>query len=386
MEEVGQAPWFVGAFAFVIVLGAIVVFNAFLDSEAEGALSTPSPFPSSSTSSLPSLVATTSTTSTISNVFATPTTSTIVQTPTPFGIHLLPDLGVVADLRGFRPFPEDNEWNKDISAMPVDPRSDAIINRIGRSVHVVPDFASEMEYGIPYVVVSGDDTRFPVVFEYEDESDPGPYPIPLDAPIEGGRESEGDRHVIALDRDNLMLYELYAAYPDRVQGRWSAVSGAVFNLSSNALRPAGWTSADAAGLPIFPGLVKYSEVMRGEIAHALRVTMKETRRAFVCPARHWASRLEDEDVPPMGARFRLKEGFDESEFSHTNKVILRALKKYGLILSDNGGSFYITGAPDPRWDDDELRQLRRLTANDFEVVHMPHIAVPRGAVAPCQEK
>jgi hypothetical protein len=208
-----------------------------------------------------------------------------------------------------------------------------------------------------------------VTFLYADESDPGPYPIPPDAPVEGGAASQGDRHILVIDRDHWKSYELFSAYPSGPG--YSAGSGAVFDLGSNAVRPAGWTSADAAGLPIFPGLARYDEaVEQGSIRHALRFTASRTRRAYVFPARHFASSGTDPSLPPMGMRVRLKAGFDASGFPPSARAILQALKTYGMFLADNGGNWYISGAPDSRWDDAELNTLKRLTGNDFEVVRM----------------
>lgn len=292
-----------------------------------------------------------------------------------------PDLGANADLRGWRPFPDDNPWNADVSAAPVDPRSTALLASCGgldRTLH--PDFGTTWNgapNGIPYVVVSGAQARVPVTFRYASESDPGPYPIPPDAPIEGGPAGTGDRHVIVIDRDAWRLYELYDARPVNGGAAWTAGSGAVFDLSSNALRPAGWTSADAAGLPILPGLVRYDEVaLRGEIRHALRFTCPVTRRAYVPPARHWASDRTDPDLPPMGMRVRLKASFDDSSFPPRVRVILAAMKKHGMLLADNGSAWYVSGAPDPRWDDDELAALRRVRARDFEVLRMDGLVAP----------
>jgi hypothetical protein len=279
-------------------------------------------------------------------------------------------------LRGARPFPDDNPSNTPVDHEPVDPDSDAIIDSIGRAARFHPDFGADWNggpFGIPYIVVSGNTPGVPVSFQYSDESDPGPYPIPPGAPIEGGADSQGDRHILVIDRDNWVLYELFAAYPSG-QG-FSAGSGAVFDLGSNALRPAGWTSADAAGLPIFPGLVRYDEVVeRKAIRHALRFTAARTRRAYVFPARHFASSDTDPALPPMGMRVRLKAGFDISGFPPSARVILEALKIYGMILADNGGSWYVSGAPDPRWNDQELNTLKTLTGNDFEVVRMGPLA------------
>jgi hypothetical protein len=210
-----------------------------------------------------------------------------------------------------------------------------------------------------------------VTFDYDDESDPGPYPIPPDAPIEGGSSSNGDRHVLIVDADNWKLYELFDAHPVNGGTRWTAGSGAIFDLSSNALRPAGWTSADAAGLPILPGLVRYDEVVeQKEIRHALRFTCPTTRRAYVSPARHFASSRTDASQPPMGIRVRLKSSVDISGFPASVQVILRAMQTYGMFLADNGSSFYVSGAHDMRWNDEELGAMKRLHGRDFEVVKM----------------
>jgi hypothetical protein len=296
-----------------------------------------------------------------------------------------PDLGANSDLNGYRPFPDDNPWNQDISSLSVDPDSDLIITTIGEHpLH--PDFGTVwngMPIGIPYIVVSGNEQKTSVSFEYAGESDRVPYPILQNPPIEGGSKSTGDRHVLIIDRDNLMLYELYAAYPNP-DGSWKAGSGAVYNLSTNELRPARWTSADAAGLPIFPGLVRYDEVaLRREINHAIRFTIPKTRKAFVCPARHYASTLTDKQYPPMGARFRLKADYDISGFSLNEQVILKALKKYGMILADNGSPLFISGAPDTRWNDEELGTLKKVRTSDFEVVLMPKATGPEGEVVAC---
>jgi len=281
-------------------------------------------------------------------------------------------LGVNASLQGARPFPDDNPWNTPIDSDPLDPDSDILIDGIGRTATLHPDFGADWNggpFGIPYIVVSGDTPKVPVSFQYADESDPGPYPIPPGAPIEGGATSQGDRHILVVDRDNRKLCELFAAYPSGTG--YSAGSGAIFDLSSNALRPAGWTSADAAGLPIFPGLVRYDEVMEGKvIRHALRFTAARTRRAYVYPARHYASASTDPSLPPMGMRVRLKAGIDISGFPPGARVVLQALKTYGMILADNGGNWFLSGAPDSRWNDDVLNTLKRLTGNEFEVVKM----------------
>jgi hypothetical protein len=275
-------------------------------------------------------------------------------------------------LLGRQVFPPDNPWNRPVDREPVDPNSDTLIASIGRDRGLHPDFGASYNggpFGIPYVVVPGTTPKVPVTFEYADESDPGPYPVPPDAPIEGGPQSKGDRHILVIDRDNWMLYELFSAYP---QGNgYKAGSGAVFDLKSNRERPAGWTSADAAGLPIFPGLVRYDEVVeRKEIPHAVRFTVQKTRRAYVPPARHFASSRTDPALPPMGMRVRLKADYDVSRFPPSAQEILKALKRYGMILADNGSDWFISGAPDARWNDEELGTLKRVTGKDLEVVKM----------------
>lgn len=275
-------------------------------------------------------------------------------------------------------FPADNIWNTPVDTLPLDPNSAAYVNTIGASGTLHPDFGSGLweggPIGIPYVVVTGDQPKVPVVFEYDDESDPGPYPIPPDAPIEGGPESDGDRHILVLDRDNCILYELFAAY-SQTDGSWEAGSGAIFDLSSHALRPDTWTSADAAGLPILPGLVRYDEVASGEINHAIRFTAPQTRRAYLWPARHYASSRNGVEYPPMGQRFRLKADYDISEFSPEVQVILRAMKKYGIILADNGSAWYISGVPDERWNNGVLRELREVPGSAFEAVDVSALMV-----------
>jgi hypothetical protein len=286
------------------------------------------------------------------------------------------DLGPGASLHGARAFPDDNPWNTDISGMPVDPNSDALIASMGPDTGLHPDFGTVWNgepIGVPYVVVSGSQRLVPISFEYAGESDAGPYPIPADAPIQNGPNSDGDRHVLVIDRDNWRLYEVYRAFPEG-GGAWRGVSGAIFDLNSNTLRPEGWTSADAAGLPIFPGLVRYDEVYEGgEIRHALRFTASRTRKAYVYPARHYASYFNDPNLPPMGMRVRLKAGYDISGFPFPVQVVLRALKKYGMLLADNGVDWFISGAPDMRWNDQELSALRAVQGRDFEVVRMGEI-------------
>src|SRR5215470_11084087 len=261
-----------------------------------------------------------------------------------------PDLGPGASLHGKQLFPSDNAWNEDISNSPVDPNSDNLIAGMGLTTSLHPDFGTVWNgapNGIPYVVVSGLQTPVPINFKaFGSQSDPGPYPVPADAPIEGGPNATGDRHVLVIDRDNWKLYEMYRAFPINNGTSWNADSGAIFDFNSDALRPAGWTSADAAGLPIFPGLVRYDEVFeQQEIRHAIRFTAQITRRAYVAPARHWASSNTSVDPPPM-------------------QVILRALKKYGLILADNGSNWFISGAPDSRWNDDELNTLKSIKGSN----------------------
>jgi hypothetical protein len=268
-------------------------------------------------------------------------------------------------------FPATNVWNRPVDALPVAANSAQLIASIGLDAGLHPDFGSGLyegrPIGIPFDVVSAKTPRSRVSFEYADESDRVRYPIPASVHIEGGRSSDGDRHALLLDKDTCKLYELYALYP-RAGGGWRAGSGAVWNLRSNALRPAGWTSADAAGLPILPGLARYDEVARGVIDHALRFTASRTRRAYVYPARHYASSSDDPSLPPMGVRVRLKESIDISGFPRQARVVLQALKTYGMILADNGSSWYVSGAPSPKWSNDDLHSLGRITGSMFEVV------------------
>lgn len=283
-----------------------------------------------------------------------------------------PALGINASLNGHRPFPDDSPWNQRIDDRPVDPRSEMYLRSIGWETPLRADFGSNWKgapFGIPYVVVSGDTPAVPVTFRFADESDPGPYPIPRNAPIEGGASADGDRHLLVLDRDHWRLYELFRAFPEG--DGYRAGSGAVFDLNSNRQRPAGWTSADAAGLPIFPGLVRYDEVAElREIRHALRFTARRTRRAYVPPARHFASRSDDPSLPPMGMRVRLRRDFDLSGFPPQARVILTALQRYGMLLADNGGDWFISGTPDPRWNDAELKSLKRVCGKDLEVIQL----------------
>jgi hypothetical protein len=279
-----------------------------------------------------------------------------------------------------RVFPASNPWNTRVDSLPVADDSSRIVRRIGSDDNVHPDFGSGRyegaPIGIPYVTVSKRQRKVRVSFEYADESDRGPYPIPKNAPIEGGRSSDGDRHVIVVDRDNCRLYELYAAYPLSGGRRWRAGSGAIWSLRSNRLRPETWTSADAAGLPILPGLARYDEVRRGAIDHALRFTVSESRRAYVYPARHFASSMEDADLPPMGLRMRLKGSTDVSGLGPQARIVATALKRYGMILADNGSNYFISGAPNRGWDNDDLRTLRSLKGSDFEVVNTASLPRP----------
>lgn len=262
-----------------------------------------------------------------------------------------------------RLFPATNVWNRDISRLPVAGNSAQLIRSIGLTDGLHPDFGSYAGYGIPYAVVSGRQKKISVSFDYSAESDKGQYPIPSHPAIEQG----SDHHVLLVNRKTCRLYELYDLR--RIGSRWHAGSGAIWNLRSNALRPDGWTSADAAGLPILPGLVRYDEVAGGLIAHALRFTAPRTRSAHIYPARHDAGTGNDPALPPMGLRLRLKASFDISHFTPANQVILTALKRYGIILADNGSPWFITGVPDRRWNDDDLHTLKLITGADLEVVN-----------------
>lgn len=296
-------------------------------------------------------------------------------------------LGVGASLRGATPFPADNAWNADISANPVDPNSSNLIASIGLDRGLFPDFGAGLwegaPIGIPYVVVAGTQPRVAVQFtDYGAESDPGPYPIPPDAPIEGGPASSGDRHVIVIDRDNNRLYETGNSYP-QPDGSWRASGGAVFHVDSNNVRPTAqprWTSADAAGLPIFPGLVRYDEASLGPggIRHALRFTVSQTRRAYVPPATHWASSSTNANLPPMGMRVRLKASYViPAGFSTETRAILTALQTHGMMVADNGSNWFLSGAPDERWNNDRLKsELRQVLGRDFEVVRMDGLVTP----------
>jgi hypothetical protein len=294
-----------------------------------------------------------------------------------FIICLVPQAVLCAATPIGQVFPANNPWNIDISGFPVHARSANYVTSIGSGTSLHPDFGTVLEgvpWGIPYVVVSGTQPRVAIHFTaYGDESDPGPYPVPANAPVEGGLGSDGDRHVIVIDRDNRKLYELFSAYP-RAGGTWDAACGAIFDLTSNALRPDGWTSADAAGLPVFPGLVRYDEVAAGAINHALRFTVVNSQKAYVYPARHYASSKTDVNLPPMGLRFRLKAGVDISALPPQARIIATALKRYGMMVADNGGNWFLSGAPDPQWDDDAINTLKRLKGSDFEAVDTSSLA------------
>ena len=297
----------------------------------------------------------------------------------------VPDLGIGASLNGARPFPSNNAWNMDISRFPVHPNSANLIASIGSNTGLHPDFGTFWQgapIGMPYVVVAGSQPPVPMNFIWwPEESDPGPYPFPPDAPVEGGPASDGDRHVLTIDRDNWKLYETYYSFPINNGASWNAGNGAVWDLKSNRLRTPGWTSADAAGLAIFPGLVRRDEVVQlAEIKHAIRFTAQTTRTAYVYPATHQAGSTNNINVPAMGTRVRLKASFNinNTSFSPNVRVILRAMQRYGMILADNGSNWYVTGTHDPQWDDEELSALSRVKGSDFEVVQAPgHLLMPQ---------
>jgi hypothetical protein len=277
-------------------------------------------------------------------------------------------------LHGKAVFPSSDLWNTDVSHWLVDPDSAALVAGIGLNKPLHPDFGTVYQgvpVGIPYVVVDSASTpAVSIAFQNPAESDAGPYPIPPDAPIEGGPAGSGDRHVLVIDRRSWRLYELFDAHLEAGTGGWRAGSGAIFDLARDTIRPANWTSADAAGLPIFPGLVRYDEVNElGAIRHALRFTCVHTRRSYVAPARHFASASDDPRLPPMGMRVRLKAAFDVTPFPRPAQVILTALKTYGMILADNGSDWFLSGAPDSRWNDEQLATLKKVKGGDFEVVH-----------------
>ena len=289
-------------------------------------------------------------------------------------------LGRAANLHGFVAFPADNAWNQDISSAPVDPNSSSIINFIGDSTALHPDFGAGLyagqTIGIPYIVVSGSPLVSVKYTAYGNESDPGPMPVPKNAPIEGyPKPGNGDRHVLVLDRDNCWLYELYQSYL-QTDGSWKASSGSVWDLLNDEQRPYTWTSADAAGLPVFAGLARYDEVASGQIKHALRFTLQSSEAAFTPPASHWAGNSTNAYAAPMGMRMRLKSSYDITSFPPQSQVILAALKKYGMIMADNGSSMYLSGDPDNRWNNDDLDALKQVPASAFEVMVINPLYTP----------
>jgi hypothetical protein len=268
-------------------------------------------------------------------------------------------------------FPANNIWNRNIAAQPTHALSAAYIASMGNGSPLHPDFGAGLynggPIGIPYTTVPGNQPRVPITFDIDDQSDPGPYPIPTNVPIEGGPNSDGDRHVIVIERGSCTLYEMWASYP-HPDGSWDAGSGAHWLLNSNVLRPAGWTSADAAGLPILAGLASYDEVATGVIRHALRFTVDETQEAYIWPARHLTYGYTDPNIPPMGLRLRLKANVNISAYPPQARVILQALKDYGMFLADNGSSIFLSGMPDERWDNDDLHTLQQIRGSDFEAI------------------
>ena len=325
------------------------------------------PTSSTSTSSSTALVTTTTSGATTTST-AGPTSATSARASAPRTTSApRPAQPPVAaggpTIAGCSLFPADNPWRRDISGDPLDAHSAAWVTSVGPSTHLHPDFGSNPSYGIPYVVVPATQAKVPITFTaYGDESDPGPYPVPPNAPIEAG----SDHHVLVASGD-CHLYEMYNAAPDG-RGGWNADSGAVFDLRSDRLRPDTWTSADAAGLPILPGLVRLDEIQAGHIDHALRFTVSRTQRGFIHPATHQAGSTTDPNVPPMGARFRLRASFDTNAFHGAARVVLECLKRYGMFVADNGSNWYISGATDGRWNDDDLDQLKTVPGSAFEVV------------------
>ncbi len=309
--------------------------------------------------------------------------------PLHYGSMAGASLGANAALNGAVPFPADNAWNTDISKLPVDANSANLIASIGLNTGLHPDFGSGTYngsiLGIPYVVVAGSQPGVAINFTlYGSQSDKGPYPVPGDAPIEGykpsGKPFSGDRHVLVIDRDANRLYEMWLSYP-QTDGSWKAGSGAVFHAEQDNVRPTakpGWTSADAAGLPIFPGLARYDEVAAGAIKHALRFTVQTSRQAYVPPATHWASSNQSVNLPPMGMRVRLRASYViPASFSKPTRILLQAMKTYGLLCADNGSNWYVSGAPSPHWNNTRLvTELRQVTGANFEVVQMVGLVHP----------
>lgn len=291
----------------------------------------------------------------------------------------VPVVGNGPTLAGCPIFPSDHIWNTRIDTLPVDPHSDDYMRSMGHDTTLHPDFGSgEWDggpIGIPYTVTSSGAVSPAVIsFYYPDDSDPGTYFIPPDPQIEGGPNADGDRHILLIDTAICTLSEIYDAYPDGAG--WEAGSGAVWDLNGYELRPEEWTSADAAGLPILPGLVRYEEIAAGEIRHAIRFTVEETQQAYIWPARHHASDITDPSVPPMGQRFRLRADFDVTIYPHDVQVILIAMQRYGLMLADNGSDWFISGAPDPRWNDEELVEaFNTIQGSDFEAVDVSSLMI-----------
>lgn len=275
-------------------------------------------------------------------------------------------------------FPANSHWHADVRALPVRTNSTSIISTVGTTAGLKADFGSGLwdggPIGIPYVVVPGTQPRVSVSFDYADESDVGPYPIPANPPIEGGSDGTGDRHILIVDKGACVLYELYDAHPTGTSA-WTAGSGAIWDLRSNALRPAGWTSADAAGLPILPGLVRYDEVAAGSVQHAIRMTVPVSRTSYLWPARHQAGSTSSVNAPAMGQRFRLKASVDESLYPASVRPIIVALKTYGAINADNGSAWFMSGVPDERWNNDDLATLRRIKGSDFEAIDASSLMV-----------
>ncbi len=287
-------------------------------------------------------------------------------------LALAPAAAEASTIGGCPLFPRSNPWNQRVDKLPLVGNSRAIVNSIGADENLFPDFGSGLyqgrPIGIPFVTVPRGQPKVPISFDYADESDRGPYPIPPGAPIEGGPNGDGDRHVIVVQRGACKLWETFDSRPQAGGSRWTAGSGATWSLRSNRLRPRGWTSADAAGLPILPGLVRYEEIKRGYIDHALRFTVERSRRAFVWPARHYASDDPDPDLPAMGQRLRLKRGYPIGGFPKQARVVLKALKRYGMIMADNGSDWFISGAPNRGWNNDQVHTLQRVPGSAFEVV------------------
>lgn len=352
------------AAAGLIFLGVVVVANHDDDHKA------PVLHADSTTTSTVAVDA--STTTTAAPLVASPT-STIAVRPATTIRRVAPTTTArssPASSGGCSIFAADNPWNTDISNAPLDANSANYIASIGADDHLQPDFGTFYDggpIGIPFTTVGAGQPKVPVSFDYDDESDPGPYPIPPDAPIEGGPNSDGDRHVLVVDTSACRLYELYDAH--KQDNGWHAGSGAVFDLRSNALRPDYWTSADAAGLPIYPGLVRYAEVQAGAINHALRFTVSRTQKGFIHPATHYASSNTDPNLPPMGLRLRMKAGYSCDGLSREAQVVCAALKRYGMLVADNGSDWFISGEHNPAWDDDALGDIKRIPGAAFEVVH-----------------